>query len=139
AGDLSAMRAAAGRLGRVPTPYLWSRGEPLAARDGLAILQLGELSRSASRAGRPTVEGGDAAYRYVVEAARMTMAGDASAMITAPISKEWMHRAGHRFPGHSELLARVSGTTIWRMMFAGRGGSASMRAAQFRPTPHSSA
>jgi 4-hydroxythreonine-4-phosphate dehydrogenase len=30
-----------------------------------------------------------------------------------------MNRAGHRFPGHSELLAQLSRTSLWRMTFAG--------------------
>jgi 4-hydroxythreonine-4-phosphate dehydrogenase len=40
-------------------------------------------------------------------------------LVTAPINKEWLNRAGHRFPGHSELLAELSHTRQWRMMFAG--------------------
>jgi 4-hydroxythreonine-4-phosphate dehydrogenase len=69
--------------------------------------------------GNPTVEGADAAYRYVVEGARMTMRGEADALVTAPINKEWLNRAGHHFPGHSELLARLAHVRTWRMMFAG--------------------
>ena len=49
----------------------------------------------------------------------MAMAGAAQALVTGPINKEWLNRAGHRFPGHSELLAELSGTRLWRMMFAG--------------------
>jgi len=30
-----------------------------------------------------------------------------------------MNRAGHRFPGHTELLAQISRTRLWRMTFAG--------------------
>jgi len=55
----------------------------------------------------------------VVEGARLTMRGDASALVTAPINKEWLNRAGHHFPGHSELLARLAHVRTWRMMFAG--------------------
>ena len=45
--------------------------------------------------------------------------GDADAAVTAPISKEGLSRAAHHFPGHSELLARLAGTPLWRMMFVG--------------------
>ena len=61
-----------------------------------------------SRPGTPSVAGADAAYRYIIEGARMAMAGEADALVTAPINKEWLNRAGHHFPGHSELLAEMS-------------------------------
>src|SRR5258708_19904334 len=49
----------------------------------------------------------------------MAMRGEVSALVTGPINKEWLNRAGHRVPGHSELLARIGRTRCWRMMFAG--------------------
>jgi 4-hydroxythreonine-4-phosphate dehydrogenase len=54
-----------------------------------------------------------------VEGAAMAIDGRASALITGPVNKEWLNRAGHHIPGHSELLARMSHTRLWRMMFAG--------------------
>jgi 4-hydroxythreonine-4-phosphate dehydrogenase len=119
-GDVAAMRAAAHRLGEVPEPVDWHPGETLPApRRGLAVMSVGRLSATAYRPGRPSAEGGEAAYRYIVEAARMAMRGKAAAVVTAPISKEWLNRAGHRFPGHSELLAGLARTRLWRMMFVG--------------------
>ncbi|SRR5579875_844380 len=119
-GDIAAMRAAADRIGNVPEPIEWHPGEAIPSLTRrIAVMSIGKLSPSAYRPGKPSVEGGDAAYRYVVEAARMTMRGDARAMVTAPISKEWINRAGHRFPGHSELLAKLARTRLWRMMFVG--------------------
>ena len=119
-GDLGAMRETARRLRGVPAPRAWQPGEaPIRPADGLAVLEIGGLSASAIKPGAPSVEGADAAYRYILEGARMAMAGEAGALVTAPINKEWLNRAGHRFPGHSELLAERSGTRLWRMMFAG--------------------
>ncbi|MDP2806922.1 MAG: 4-hydroxythreonine-4-phosphate dehydrogenase PdxA, partial [bacterium] len=45
--------------------------------------------------------------------------GSVAAMATAPISKEAMHRAGHDYPGHTELLAELCGTNDYVMMLAG--------------------
>ena len=119
-GDLSAMRAAAVRLRDVPVPYPWRRGEPpVRLARGLGVLSISNLSARSLRPAHPTVEGGGAAYDYIVTAARMAMRGEADALVTAPISKEWMNRAGHHFPGHSELLAQMARTRLWRMMFAG--------------------
>ncbi len=119
-GDLAAMRMVARGLGGVPEPREWRPGEkPVRLEHGLGVLSAGELSSAAMRPGEPSVEGAEAAYRYVVKGARMVLKGDADALVTAPISKEWLNRAGHHFPGHSELLAKLSGTRRWRMMFAG--------------------
>ena len=40
-------------------------------------------------------------------------------MVTAPISKEAMNRAGHEYPGHTELLAELCGSDDFVMMLAG--------------------
>jgi 4-hydroxy-L-threonine phosphate dehydrogenase PdxA len=53
---------------------------------------------------------GEAAFRYVEYAAALALAGAIDAICTAPLSKEAMHAAGHRFPGHTELLAHLTGT-----------------------------
>jgi 4-hydroxythreonine-4-phosphate dehydrogenase len=120
-GDLNAIRSAATSLsGEVPVPRGWRPGMRVKRPDtALPVLSIGALPPHAIVPGRPTVEGADAAYRYVVEGARMAMHGDASALVTAPINKEWLNRAGHHFPGHSELLASLAHVRAWRMMFAG--------------------
>lgn len=60
--------------------------------------------------GRLYGAGGAAAYAYVAEAVRLAMAGELSAICTAPLNKEALHAAGHRYPGHTEMLAALSGT-----------------------------
>ena len=40
-------------------------------------------------------------------------------MATAPINKEAMNRAGILYPGHTELLAELTGSTEYVMMLAG--------------------
>jgi 4-hydroxythreonine-4-phosphate dehydrogenase len=120
-GDLGAMRSAATRLnGNLLLPREWRRGMRTSRSEReLPVFTVGELPAHAMVPGNPTVEGADAAYRYVVEGARLTMRGEASALVTAPINKEWLNRAGHHFPGHSELLASLAHVRTWRMMFAG--------------------
>ena len=53
---------------------------------------------SAWRAGR-------AAYRYLAEAVRQLKVGEADGLVTAPVSKEAIHRAGISWVGHTEFLA----------------------------------
>jgi 4-hydroxythreonine-4-phosphate dehydrogenase len=61
---------------------------------------------------------GEAAYRCIERAAGMAMRGEVRAIVTAPISKEALHRAGHPHPGHTELLAELAGGVPVRMMLA---------------------
>jgi len=68
--------------------------------------------------GRIDARAGDAAYRCIVRAAELALRGAVRAVVTAPIAKEAMHAAGHRFPGHTELLAELAGGVDVRMMLA---------------------
>jgi 4-hydroxythreonine-4-phosphate dehydrogenase len=59
---------------------------------------------------------GQAAYDAVVMAIRLALAGKVDAITTAPLQKEALHRAGHDYPGHTELLAHVCGVNDYAMM-----------------------
>ncbi len=59
---------------------------------------------------------GEAAYRFIETAARLAVNRDVDAICTAPLNKEALHAAGHRFPGHTELLAHLTGTEEVSMM-----------------------
>jgi 4-phospho-D-threonate 3-dehydrogenase / 4-phospho-D-erythronate 3-dehydrogenase len=61
---------------------------------------------------------GDAAYHYIRVASELAMSGAAQAICTAPLNKEALHAAGHVFPGHTELLAHLTGTDEVSMMLA---------------------
>jgi 4-hydroxythreonine-4-phosphate dehydrogenase len=62
---------------------------------------------------------GDAAYRYVRRAVELALADEVHAIATAPLNKEAMHQAGHRYPGHTELLAELCGVDDYAMMLVG--------------------
>lgn len=62
--------------------------------------------------------GGEWAYRAVKRAAEMVQSGEADAIVTAPLSKEALHLAGHHFEGHTELLAHLTGQRDAVMMLA---------------------
>jgi 4-hydroxy-L-threonine phosphate dehydrogenase PdxA len=59
---------------------------------------------------------GHAAYEAVVLATRLALAEEVEAIVTAPLNKEAMHRAGHHYPGHTELLAHLCGVHDYAMM-----------------------
>jgi 4-phospho-D-threonate 3-dehydrogenase / 4-phospho-D-erythronate 3-dehydrogenase len=59
---------------------------------------------------------GHAAYEYIRVASELAMAGRVQAICTAPLNKEALHAGGHVFPGHTELLAHLTGTEEVSMM-----------------------
>ena len=68
--------------------------------------------------GRVQSEAGRLAVESVKRAARMAMAGDIAAIVTAPINKEAMGHAGYDYAGHTELLAEITGTKRFRLALA---------------------
>ena len=66
--------------------------------------------------GRTSAIAGEAAFRFIERAVRIVEAGAAQAICTAPLSKEALHAAGHKYPGHTELLAALTGTAEVSMM-----------------------
>lgn len=61
---------------------------------------------------------GDAAYQYIRIACELAMAGKVQAICTAPLNKEALHAGGHLYPGHTELLAALTGTGEVSMMLS---------------------
>lgn len=56
---------------------------------------------------------------YIEQAAHAALHHQIAAIVTAPISKEHLQRAGYRYPGHTEYLAALSHVRDVRMMMAG--------------------
>jgi 4-hydroxythreonine-4-phosphate dehydrogenase len=83
------------------------------------LIPLSRLDEADMAYGTPTAASGDSVYRYITTAARLCSEGLAAAMATAPINKEALNRAGHNYPGHTELLAELTGTAEFVMMLAG--------------------
>jgi len=80
---------------------------------------MGGAARARSRHPRPGRAAGEAAFRYLEAAAGAAHAGDCDALVTAPINKYWLHRAGHTYDGHTGYLAELAGRPAV-MMLAGR-------------------
>ncbi len=60
--------------------------------------------------GKVSAPAGEAAYRYIEHAVKLALEKKIDAICTAPINKEALNAAGHRYPGHTELLAELTGT-----------------------------
>jgi len=79
------------------------------------VLAVGEVPEDLPF-GELDARAGDAAFRYVERATHLASAGRVGAIATAPLNKEAMHLAGHKYPGHTEILAELTGTEDYAMM-----------------------
>ena len=84
------------------------------------IISLSALSPGTVIPGRPTVAGGRAMVNYIIKAVRMIQSRELDAMVTCPISKVLMHKAGYDYEGHTQLIAELTDTDDYVMMLAGK-------------------
>jgi 4-hydroxythreonine-4-phosphate dehydrogenase len=69
--------------------------------------------------GVPSAASGAASVCYLDAATTAVIEGQCSALVTAPLSKQWAQSAGFSFAGHTEYLAHRCGVAQVVMMFAG--------------------
>lgn len=62
---------------------------------------------------------GDAAFRYIEKAVQDTRESKIEAIVTAPLNKEALHKGGHHYDGHTEILAALTNTKKYAMFFYG--------------------
>ena len=127
-GDVAVVKETARRLrARVEVVPLAERDlvegrVPPRMRSGrrvLPVVPISDLPAAARRPGRPSVAGGRASYRCIEAAARLAAAEAIAGIVTAPINKGWVTRAGFPISGHTELLKDLTGAPAVRMMLAG--------------------
>jgi len=66
--------------------------------------------------GQLSAEAGQIAFEGVQRAVELAVAGDIDGIVTAPLNKEAIALAGHPYPGHTEILADLTGTRDFAMM-----------------------
>ena len=81
-------------------PVAWPRVPVIEAADTEVTIEPGRLNAEAGRL----------AYAAIERAVALALAGDINAIVTAPISKEALHLAGYSYPGHTEILAELTGS-----------------------------
>ncbi|MDF2964406.1 MAG: Pyridoxal phosphate biosynthesis [Paenibacillus sp.] len=66
--------------------------------------------------GQVQAAAGNAAFHYLAKAVELALAKQIDAICTAPLNKEALHKAGHIYPGHTEILASLTDTEDFSMM-----------------------
>jgi 4-phospho-D-threonate 3-dehydrogenase / 4-phospho-D-erythronate 3-dehydrogenase len=102
---------------RAPLVRLKQVDDALRLKGKVGVVDLGGAEKT--QWGKISASCGKAAVCYITHAAHAALQGKIDAIVTAPISKDAIHRAGFSFPGHTELLAHLSKTKSFAMMMAG--------------------
>lgn len=66
--------------------------------------------------GELSAQAGHGAYLFIEKAVALAMNQEVDAICTGPLNKAALHAAGHKYPGHTELLAALTGTEEVSMM-----------------------
>ncbi len=79
--------------------------------------------------GRPSPQSSALVIGWIETAAKLAIAGEADALVTAPIAKAPLYEAGFAFPGHTEFLGELAPAPAGE---AGRGPVMMLAAADLR-------
>jgi 4-hydroxythreonine-4-phosphate dehydrogenase len=82
----------------------------------LNILDLQLVNMNELQPGRVQSISGNAAFVCIKTAVELAMNKDIDTIVTAPLNKEALHSAGHKYPGHTEIFASLTGTKDYAML-----------------------
>jgi 4-hydroxythreonine-4-phosphate dehydrogenase len=117
-GDLGVLQRCATEL-EINADFLsWQPGIPI-HKGQIPVLELSSLNANELSWGQPTITTGKAMVGYIEKAVSLILDKTFSAMVTCPISKSSLNQAGYTFPGHTEMLAALTGSKNYVMMMAG--------------------
>lgn len=86
--------------------------------NGPSVVDCGVIKDTQIHPGRVQALCGKASFVYIRAAIRAALEKNIAGIVTAPIHKTALHVAGKNFPGHTEMLARITGTKRFCMMMA---------------------
>jgi len=104
---------------RLPVPGLWDPAMSSTPSDPVVIWDPWPGIELAWKPGEIRVDASRAAVEWIRFGAEACMRGILDALVTAPICKEGLHKAGYDYPGHTELLAELTNTERFAMMLYG--------------------
>jgi 4-hydroxythreonine-4-phosphate dehydrogenase len=116
--DAERLRRLAAALGlAVPTRAVENVADALATF-GQALPVFDRPLACEAAPGHPDRRNGAAVMAAIATAVELVQRGEGRAVVTNPIHKKALYDAGFRFPGHTEYLAALAGTTLPVMMLA---------------------
>jgi 4-phospho-D-threonate 3-dehydrogenase / 4-phospho-D-erythronate 3-dehydrogenase len=121
-GDQRILQRAASFLVGSPAPDFELIREPAAGRylpGSLPLLDLRNADPLSCPVGQVSPASGKAAVEYVFSACDLALAGQVDGIVTAPLNKEAMNRAGFHYAGHTELLTERTQAQKVSMLLVG--------------------
>ena len=85
----------------------------------IKIIDLKNVSLKSFSFGRQKAAYGKASIEYIKKARELLRTGMADCVVTAPINKNSIRKAGFKFPGHTEFFASSSSAKKFVMMLTG--------------------
>ena len=69
-----------------------------------------KINDAQSTLGKPSIKNAEQSYLFIKEALKLWKSNLESSLITLPVSKEWIMKAGIKFVGHTEMLQ-----SLWKI------------------------
>ncbi len=82
------------------------------------VFDLKNVDSNTLQPGVVTAMAGKAAFEAVIKNIELALSKDIDATVTAPINKESIHKAGHKYSGHTEIYADYTNTKKYAMLLA---------------------
>lgn len=82
------------------------------------VYDLKNVNHNELKPGVVTAMAGKAAFEAVIKNIELALANQIDATVTAPINKESIHKAGHKYSGHTEIYADYTNTKKFAMLLA---------------------
>ncbi|MBV2366966.1 4-hydroxythreonine-4-phosphate dehydrogenase PdxA [Streptomonospora nanhaiensis] len=118
-GDADALRAGVRLVGGDPdrVRVVDSPADAGADPEAIDVVQVGGSLAHVPH-GELSAEAGDGAARFVMAACDLARRGLVDGIVTPPLNKAAMHLGGHRWPGHTELLAHEFGVENFSLVLS---------------------
>ena len=82
----------------------------------LNVLDLHLVDMNEIHFGKVQAVSGNTAFECIKKAVELAKDKYIDAIVTAPLNKEALHSAGHKYPGHTEILASLTDTKDYAML-----------------------
>ena len=104
----------------LPTHRISSPEETSDTTDAIPVLSVGDFEDADFPQGKHSPISGRASHLWVESSAKMCLAGEIDAMVTAPVNKESWQISGASDLGHQEVFKRLTNsTTVYTMLVSG--------------------
>jgi 4-hydroxythreonine-4-phosphate dehydrogenase len=115
-GDISILNRAEEILGTQAPFHIITAPEDW-VENKINVLDMGITGIKDAPFGISSAASGNASFEYIIKSIELAKSKSIAAVVTNPICKESLKKAGVPFPGHTEIFAHETGTRRYSMMF----------------------